>query len=220
LAVDLVTLFKFVMFMAAAASSILFSIVVGLSSVSLIVCKPRPTVPPSASLEGLMRTFIIVAFVLKLLDVLYTVLVQTSYDIFFIDWERPRLTDLKATDYKPAPPINSLTRRATELSSTRATATEAQEDGVGAAEQSGPQLLTSSNGVSCWRTLFVANEWNELQTYRRINPTVQLVLVLLILKVFDLEALAACENNECSDDQQFNIFYRVGVACLVYLSVG
>ena len=35
--------------------------------------------------------------------------------------------------------------------------------------------------VSCWRTLFVANEWNELQTFRKINPTVQLIFILFLL---------------------------------------
>ena len=44
------------------------------------------------------------------------------------------------------------------------------------------QTPTSELAVSVWRTYLVANEWNELQTRRKINPALQAVLVILILK--------------------------------------
>ncbi|XP_012554486.2 meckelin isoform X1 [Hydra vulgaris] len=47
--------------------------------------------------------------------------------------------------------------------------------------------------VSIIRTLFVANEWQELQAIRRIKPTLQLVLVLLFLKVFGFEYLCTTD---------------------------
>jgi len=37
--------------------------------------------------------------------------------------------------------------------------------------------------ISIWRTYFVANEWNEIQTYRKISPLFQLVMSLLLLVV-------------------------------------
>lgn len=37
--------------------------------------------------------------------------------------------------------------------------------------------------VSIWRTYFVANEWNEIQTIRKINPTFQIMAVLFFLEV-------------------------------------
>ena len=37
--------------------------------------------------------------------------------------------------------------------------------------------------VSIWRTYFVANEWNEIQSLRKLNPTLLLLLVLLFLNV-------------------------------------
>ena len=40
-----------------------------------------------------------------------------------------------------------------------------------------------STPVSIWRTYFVANEWNEIQSLRRINHTLMLILVLLFLEV-------------------------------------
>ncbi len=39
------------------------------------------------------------------------------------------------------------------------------------------------NTVSVWRSCFVANEYSEIQTFRRINVTFQLIFVLLLLKV-------------------------------------
>jgi meckelin len=39
--------------------------------------------------------------------------------------------------------------------------------------------------VSIWRTLFIANEWNEMQTVRRISLELTLLLMVLILVGFD-----------------------------------
>ena len=44
--------------------------------------------------------------------------------------------------------------------------------------------------VSIWRTYFVANEWNEIQSLRKISPTLVLVAVILFLEVFGLRHLA------------------------------
>lgn len=37
--------------------------------------------------------------------------------------------------------------------------------------------------VSVWRMYFVANEWNEIQTSRKSSISLQIILVLFILKV-------------------------------------
>lgn len=37
--------------------------------------------------------------------------------------------------------------------------------------------------VSIWRTYFIANEWNEIQTVRKINPLFQVLAVLFFLEV-------------------------------------
>lgn len=54
-----------------------------------------------------------------------------------------------------------------------------------------PQANGSSNQnsvpdtqkISIWRTYFVANEWNEIQTLRKTSLSLQLLVVLLFLKV-------------------------------------
>ena len=37
--------------------------------------------------------------------------------------------------------------------------------------------------LQVWRTYLVANEWNELQTTRKINLSLQIILVILVLRV-------------------------------------
>lgn len=42
---------------------------------------------------------------------------------------------------------------------------------------------SNPNTISAWRTCFVANEFNEIQTFRRINVSFHLLFVLFLLKV-------------------------------------
>lgn len=108
------------------------------------------------------------SFTLKLIDVIHLIFSQASYDIFFIDWERPKAHD-----------SGYLMDNGTE-------AEPMLKSGVVAHGQKEKHIsheIKEYNKISCWRTLFVANEWNEIQTFRKINPTIQLVLVLFFLKV-------------------------------------
>ncbi|CAF1256162.1 unnamed protein product [Adineta steineri] len=70
--------------------------------------------------------------------------------------------------------------------------------------------------ISVWRTNFVANEFNEIQTYRRINVTLKLFFVLFFLKVVNLESLS-CVNNEFTlstsptNCTEYNPIFRTGI---------
>ncbi|KAG9478738.1 hypothetical protein GDO78_012415 [Eleutherodactylus coqui] len=80
--------------------------------------------------------------------------------------------------------------------------------------------------VSIWRTFFIANEWNEIQTVRRINPLFQVVLVLFFLKIFGFENLALRDpSSSLSRDMQDYIapssrILRYGVAAALWLALG
>lgn len=52
-----------------------------------------------------------------------------------------------------------------------------------AAVSAAGELKRDPSPVSIWRTYFVANEWNELQTIRKISPTFQTMAVLFFLEV-------------------------------------
>ena len=45
--------------------------------------------------------------------------------------------------------------------------------------------------MSVWRTLFVANEWNEIQTYRKVPHHLLLMGVYACLYLLDATELAA-----------------------------
>lgn len=45
------------------------------------------------------------------------------------------------------------------------------------------EAKSPASPVSIWRTYFVANEWNEIQTIRKIDPTFQVIAVLFFLEV-------------------------------------
>nr|XP_014697134.2 meckelin isoform X2 [Equus asinus] len=49
--------------------------------------------------------------------------------------------------------------------------------------------------VSIWRTYFVANEWNEIQTVRKINPLFQVLTVLFLLEVVGFKNLALMDSS-------------------------
>ncbi|CAF0975904.1 unnamed protein product [Adineta ricciae] len=81
----------------------------------------------------------------------------------------------------------------------------------------------SLNPVSVWRSYFVANEFHEIQTFRRINPTLQLFFLLFLLKVINLENVATVQSGvnlfPSSTDYvpEYNGILRVGIAFSMWL---
>ncbi|XP_055968653.1 meckelin [Sorex fumeus] len=56
-------------------------------------------------------------------------------------------------------------------------------------------VRSSTVPVSIWRTYFVANEWNEIQAVRKINPLFQVVSVLFFLEVVGFKNLALMDSS-------------------------
>ena len=76
-----------------------------------------------------------------------------TVDLFLIDWEQPKPGSVN--ERKSSGQIHSKT-------------------GVNS---------TKDMAVSVWRTYLVANEWNEIQTVRKISHSLQIILVVLVLHV-------------------------------------
>lgn len=115
--------------------------------------------------------------------------VQCNINIFFIDWERPRVK------------ISSTSGR---LASGSKNVAESSADGKkssGSAAKTPDKINTEMAGVSIWRTYFAANEWAEIQSKRKVNIGLQIFGVLFFLKV--------C----CVICFLFFLFY-VGISCL------
>eukprot|EP00795_Rhopilema_esculentum_P008416 gene8416-14397_t len=80
--------------------------------------------------------------------------------------------------------------------------------------------------VSIIRTLFVANEWREIQTMKRINPTLQILLVLFGLKVIGFEHLTTVDPvsrfsvNEAVDYVgEISFVFRFAVTSIMFVCV-
>ncbi|XP_052000101.1 meckelin [Xyrauchen texanus] len=80
--------------------------------------------------------------------------------------------------------------------------------------------------VSIWRTYFVANEWNEIQTIRKISPTFQVIAVLFFLEVVGFSNLAfrdPSSNLHRSPEvytPPYSLILRYGVASAMWLCIG
>ena len=81
--------------------------------------------------------------------------------------------------------------------------------------------------VSIMRTLFVANEWREIQTLKRIKPTLQIILVLFFLKVAGFEHLTTTDpisrfsvNAEKDYIGQPSFVLRFAVSSLLFIAIG
>ncbi|KAK6624732.1 hypothetical protein RUM44_011592 [Polyplax serrata] len=78
--------------------------------------------------------------------------------------------------------------------------------------------------VSIWRTYFVANEWNEIQTKRKMNVNIHLLITIFLLQVVGLKYWATSHpeltNKYLMEDNEseFNFTCLFAVGGLVYLS--
>ncbi|XP_048402305.1 meckelin-like isoform X2 [Stegostoma tigrinum] len=85
---------------------------------------------------------------------------------------------------------------------------------------------TAPSSVSIWRTYFIANEWNEIQTKRKINPILQFFAVLLLLEVIGLKNIARRDLNlNLHPGSDVNLapwspILRYGIAVSMWLAVG
>ncbi|XP_015341443.1 meckelin isoform X2 [Marmota marmota marmota] len=80
--------------------------------------------------------------------------------------------------------------------------------------------------VSIWRTYFVANEWNEIQTVRKINPLFQVLTVLFFLEVVGFKNLALMDSssslsrNPSSYIAPYSRILRYAVTTALWLVIG
>ena len=111
------------------------------------------------------------------LQFLHKLISQITIDIFFIDWERPKGKVLKAVEGNESNHLHQVSF-ATIVKQRRwnvllILSPQPGEGGV----------RSATVPVSIWRTYFVANEWNEIQTVRKINSLFQVLTVLFLLEV-------------------------------------
>ncbi|KAL1129664.1 hypothetical protein AAG570_012609 [Ranatra chinensis] len=77
------------------------------------------------------------------------------------------------------------------------------------------------HSVSAWRTYFVANEWNEIQTMRKTSIVFQLAVTIMILKVYGVEnwANSTPELHSPGKNDSYNVVFRFAIGVMVYCLV-
>ncbi|XP_037310280.2 meckelin [Pungitius pungitius] len=92
--------------------------------------------------------------------------------------------------------------------------------------QAAGELNRDPSSVSIWRTYFVANEWNELQTIRKISPTFQTMAVLFFFEVLGFSNLAlrdpmpALQRSPEAYTPSYSLMLRYGLAATLWLGIG
>uniref|UniRef100_UPI00398F3174 meckelin isoform X2 n=1 Tax=Pristiophorus japonicus TaxID=55135 RepID=UPI00398F3174 len=90
----------------------------------------------------------------------------------------------------------------------------------------GGDIKTAPAPVSIWRTYFVANEWNNIQTIRKINPNFQIIAVLFFLEVVGFKNLTSMDPySNLNKTAESNVapssrILRYGIANSIWLTVG
>ncbi|KAM4722988.1 meckelin-like [Rhinophrynus dorsalis] len=96
-------------------------------------------------------------------------------------------------------------------------------------EKTKDKTISSAQGkpnVSIWRTILVANEWNEIQDHRKMSPLFQLFMVLLLLEVVGLKNITAKDLNLDLNPATGtymapqSLILRFGMAACMWLAVG
>ncbi|NWW96197.1 MKS3 protein, partial [Rhynochetos jubatus] len=86
-------------------------------------------------------------------------------------------------------------------------------------------IKSAAAPVSIWRTYFIANEWNEIQTLRKINPLFQVLAVLFFLEVVGFSNLALMDSSSSltrSSESYLAPWSRVlrfGVSAALWLAI-
>lgn len=133
----------------------------------IYVMLPISEGPNMSSLAVVFREILIAVFVAKCVHIAELVYSQTKHDIFLIDWEQPR--DSRDGDAESG-------------GGARGSGSSSLQPAGNTAAGADP-----SHGVSTWRTVFVANEWAQLQSARSISLEVSLVFLLFFQQGLGLE---------------------------------
>ncbi len=134
--------------------------------------------------EGLIVVYLVVAYILKTIQLFREIICTTSIDIFFLDWEKPRNKEILESNGKmeyKSRMSSSDSKLRTELTM-EMTNTRKPQSGVSNFSSSSSE---ASSSVTIWRSCFVANEWSELNGKRRIDPCLHIFLLILLLEVPD-----------------------------------
>ncbi|XP_059621814.1 meckelin [Phlebotomus argentipes] len=162
---DLDVFCKFTVFLLSKVGSSLFAIVIIICLYIHFTFKGQTTVRLLLPLpvETLLRILTGVALALKSVKLAQHLWQIAHIDIFFIDWERPRIFEQRNQLDTPSVCSGSVTAR----------------------------LASPGESISAWRSYFVANEWQEITTSRKISMFIHTVALIWLLLLVQMENFAS-----------------------------
>ncbi|BHF83111.1 Meckelin [Sparganum proliferum] len=222
LSLDAVLVFKLLAYSASAFANAFFIAIFGIAFYQLVMYKNQGifmlTLPSD---DTFLLSYLASATVLKFIDLVHIFAMQCTVDIYFIDWERP--TQSTATTQPTStyfnPPKEQLEKG--DLLSGRVPDVEIQK----------PTNMPISSGVGgtevpIWRTVLVANEWNEIQACRKTCPTFTIFVGMLILGVIGIENIASRDpfvslsSNPLGYSSPSNPVFRLALIIVVFGFLG
>lgn len=184
---DLESLFRFVVIGCDTVSNLLITVTlafVGYIFFSLKFQSNVQVLAPSEELEDALILNLKLAFGFKIIGLAYKFYIQVNADIFFIDWEKPKmLTSTQILNH------SSHYNQASEQSRTQ------QKNNVKTNIQDDSSFSLINQQSSFWRPYTVINKWICMQTFSRQNTTLQLILFVCIIDFFNLTNLATTDLN-------------------------
>nr|VZI25749.1 unnamed protein product [Spirometra erinaceieuropaei] len=222
LSLDAVLVFKLLAYSASAFANAFFIAIFGIAFYQLVMYKNQGifmlTLPSD---DTFLLSYLASATVLKFIDLVHIFAMQCTVDIYFIDWERPTqstaATQPTSTYFNP--PKEQPDKG--DLLSGRVPDVEIQKPtnmpisgGVG------------GTGVPIWRTVLVANEWNEIQACRKTCPTFTIFVGMLILGVIGIENIASRDpfvslsSNPLGYSSPSNPVFRLALIIVVFGFLG
>ncbi|EGW11762.1 Meckelin, partial [Cricetulus griseus] len=220
--IDLQTVMKFLVYYAGDLANVFFIITVGTGLYWLIFFKAQKSVSvllPMPVQEERFVTYVGCAFAMKALQFLHKLISQITIDIFFIDWERPKGKVLKAVEGNRSHCLYQNSFAVLQSKGEKFLLISSPSPGEGG-------VRSATVPVSIWRTYFVANEWNEIQTVRKINPLFQVLATLFFLEVVGFKHLALMDSSSSLSRNMsdyiapYSRILRYAVATAIWLVIG
>lgn len=138
---------------------------------------------PSEELDETLILYLKISFGFKIIGIMHELHIRISADTFFIDWEKPKmLTSNQMMNYQLS-----------QISSQLPSKMQAPVEQARQPEFSEMMRSLDQQHISFWRPYTVINCWLRMQTLRRQNLTIQLLLFVCIVEITSLANLASLE---------------------------
>ncbi|XP_058453629.1 meckelin [Malaya genurostris] len=198
---DMEIFLNFLVYLCSNVATALLSVTAVIALHVLITYKTQDNVKILLPVEvqNALEIFIYLSFAFKLLKLLRVSILISGIDIFFIDWERPKILETGIGNQR----TNLLDTSSMTSSTTN---------------------RPSCDNVSAWRNYFIANEWQELATKRKISMFAHVIFLISAFSLFGFEHWSSRSFNMHLTKNEENLgdsdkVLRIAVGIIVYGTV-